>query len=69
VNELEVSADEFEDYCLDCKANVARCWEVGGVCCGGGHCEECGGYNFGPVEVHGDHLGLSFLAGDFQSWS
>ncbi len=32
-------------YCRDCTKLVDRCWGNGG-CSGGGHCVDCGGYNF-----------------------
>lgn len=32
-------------YCLNCEKVVTQCWG-NGMCSGGGHCEQCGGYDF-----------------------
>lgn len=34
------------NYCRTCEAEVERCWSSDSGCSGGGHCWNCGGYNF-----------------------
>lgn len=36
----------MSDYCKNCKTEVGRCWDSGSGCSGGGHCWDCGGYDF-----------------------
>ena len=38
------------DYCKHCQKEVGRCWQADGMCGGGGHCDDCGGYDFETEE-------------------
>lgn len=35
-----------DSYCYTCKMEVLQCWDSDSGCSGGGHCVECGGYDF-----------------------
>ena len=35
----------MSNYCRTCEREVRRCWG-NGLCSGGGHCDDCMGYDF-----------------------
>jgi len=40
----------MSNYCRTCEEEVYRCWNSDSGCSGGGHCVECGGYNFADCD-------------------